>query len=86
MVVVCLGNKLVYGIWGDINGDDGDKFMVGEVSIVFVIVCWGKNLIGDSGYDGMDVLYVVFMGEDVVFGKDGVDWVVKDYDFFERSI
>ncbi|CAP59699.1 uncharacterized protein PODANS_1_530 [Podospora anserina S mat+] len=86
MAVVCPGNKLVYGIWGDTNGDDGDKPMVGEVSIALATACWGKNLTGDSGYDGMDVLYVAFTGEDAVPGKDGADWAAKDYDSFERSI
>ncbi|KAK0732402.1 fungal chitosanase of glycosyl hydrolase group 75-domain-containing protein [Apiosordaria backusii] len=86
MAVVCPGNKMVYGIWGDTNGDDGDKPMVGEVSIALATACWGKNMTGDNGYDGMDVLYVAFTGKDAVPGKNGADWAAKDYDTFERSI
>ncbi|KAK4173796.1 fungal chitosanase of glycosyl hydrolase group 75-domain-containing protein [Triangularia setosa] len=86
MAVVCPGNKMVYGIWGDTNGDDGDKPMVGEVSIALATACWGKNMTGDNGYDGMDLLYVAFTGIDAVPGKDGADWAAKDYDTFERSI
>ena len=32
MAVVCDG-KLIYGVWGDTNGDDGAHAMVGEASV-----------------------------------------------------
>ncbi|KAK4187895.1 fungal chitosanase of glycosyl hydrolase group 75-domain-containing protein, partial [Podospora australis] len=93
MAVVCPSDnnkrgerKLVYGIWGDTNGDDGTKPMVGEVSISLATACRGKNMTGYRGYDGDDVLYIAFAGKEAVPGPKGADWAAKDYEAFERSI
>ncbi|KAK4160191.1 fungal chitosanase of glycosyl hydrolase group 75-domain-containing protein [Cladorrhinum sp. PSN259] len=87
MAVVCGStNKTVFGIWGDTNGDDGEKPMVGEVSISLATECWGKNMSGDYGYDGDDVLYLAFTGDEAVPGPNGADWGAKDFETFERSI
>ncbi|KAM0812872.1 putative Endo-chitosanase [Seiridium cardinale] len=85
MAVVC-GEKLIYGVWGDENGDDGAHPMVGEASISLATECFGKSINGNSGHDGNDVLYIAFTGPDAVPGADGADWGAKDTDTFAKSI
>lgn len=85
MAVVC-GDKLVYGIWGDTNGDDGDEAMVGEASISMATACFGDSLNGNSGHDDNDVLFIAFTGKEAVPGADGADWNATSFDKFESSI
>lgn len=84
MAVVC-NKKLIYGVWGDENGDDGPEAMVGEVSISLATACFGKSMNGDNGHDENDVLYIAFPGSDAVPGKKA-DWAAKNYTQFEDSI
>ncbi|KAI1777261.1 glycoside hydrolase family 75 protein [Hypoxylon cercidicola] len=85
MTVVC-GDKLIYGVLGDENGDDGEKSVVGEASISLATACFGKSMTGDNGHDPDDVLYIAFTGSDAVFGKNGADWAAQNYEDFESSI
>ncbi|KAK3393900.1 fungal chitosanase of glycosyl hydrolase group 75-domain-containing protein [Podospora didyma] len=83
--VVC-GNQLIYGIWGDTNGDDGDKPMVGEAAISLATACEGDSMTGDNGYSNTDILYLAFTGKDAVPGAKGANWSATDYATFEKSI
>lgn len=85
MAVVC-NNKLIYGIWGDTNGDDGTEAMVGETSLSLATACFGKEMNGNNGYDGNDILYIAFPGSDAVPGAKGALWNAKNYTAFEASI
>jgi hypothetical protein len=92
--VVCNNNNnndtlsLHFAVWGDENGDDGDKPMIGEASISLATMCFGgKEVInGDSGHDDTDVLYMPFAGPDAVPGPDGADWAATDPRVFEASL
>ncbi|KAH6633869.1 glycoside hydrolase family 75 protein [Chaetomium sp. MPI-SDFR-AT-0129] len=86
MAVVCPNREMVYGIWGDTNGDDGDKPMVGEASLALVTACGGKNVTGGNGIDEDTTLFVGFVGEDAVPGANGANWSAQDFDTFEKSI
>ncbi|VUC22008.1 unnamed protein product [Clonostachys rosea] len=78
---------VVYGIWADENGDDGDKPMVGEASISLATACYGKNKVdGNTGHDDDDVLYIAFLGKDAVPGATGADWNATSYDEFQSSV
>ncbi|KAG5971278.1 hypothetical protein E4U55_001287 [Claviceps digitariae] len=85
MAVVC-NNKLIYGVWGDKNGDDGPQAMVGEASIALATACFGRGINGNAGHDGNDVLYLAFTGKDAVPGAKGAQWNAQKYDVFEASI
>lgn len=85
MAVVC-GDQLFYGVWGDMNGDDGDDAMVGEASISLATACFGQEMNGNFGYDGNDVLYVAFPGSEAVPGASGAAWTAQNFDDFEASI
>ncbi|KAI8628286.1 chitosanase [Xylariaceae sp. FL1651] len=85
MAVVC-GDKLIYGIWGDENGDDGDKAMIGESSISLATACFGTGITGDNGHEETDVLYIAFQGSGAVPGADGARWDAANFDEFEASI
>ncbi|KAL2157131.1 hypothetical protein VTH06DRAFT_6419 [Thermothelomyces fergusii] len=87
MAVVCPTSRaLVYGVWGDMNGDDGPRPMVGEASLALVTACGGKAISGANGIDEDAALLVGFVGDEAVPGPDGADWAAKDFDTFERSI
>lgn len=85
MAVVC-GDQLFYGVWGDMNGDDGEDAMVGEASISLATACFGQEMNGNFGYDGNDVLYVAFPGSEAVPGASGAAWTAQNFDDFEASI
>ncbi|KAF4123785.1 glycoside hydrolase family 75 protein, partial [Geosmithia morbida] len=89
MAVVC-GDQMFYGIWGDTNGDGGDKAHVGEASLSLATACFGHGMSGraedDSSHDEEDVLYIAFTGEDAVPGPRGAYWDAEDFDAFHRSI
>ncbi|KAA1477017.1 Chitosanase-domain-containing protein [Dentipellis sp. KUC8613] len=56
--IVC-NKKIVYGIYGDQNGDDPQ--VIGEASIVLAQACFPDDkLSGDNGHTPLDVLYIVF--------------------------
>ncbi len=76
----------IYGIWGDENGDDGDKPMVGEASISLATACFGTSMTGDNGHDDTDVLYIAFPGTDAVPGASGANWGATSWSAFETSI
>ncbi|KAJ2903118.1 hypothetical protein MKZ38_010382 [Zalerion maritima] len=86
LIAVVCNNKLVYGIWGDYNGDDGDKSLVGEASISLATLCYGDNITGGNGHDEDDVLYIAFVGTDAVPGAQGANWTAGDPEIFEDSI
>jgi hypothetical protein len=83
MAVVC-GDKLVYGVWGDTNGDDGPP-IVGEASLSLATACFGTDMNGNNGHGENDVLYIAFPGQDAVPGEDA-NWAAGSYDDFEASI
>ncbi|KAK3384713.1 family 75 glycoside hydrolase [Lasiosphaeria ovina] len=85
MAVVC-GKKLIFGVWGDVNGDDGDHALVGEASISLATACFGKGINGNSGHDKEDVLYIAFTGARAVPGANGADWAAKNYAEFQKNI
>ncbi|KAH7171341.1 family 75 glycoside hydrolase [Dactylonectria macrodidyma] len=85
MAVVC-GDKLIYGVWGDENGDDGEYPMVGEASISLATACYGTDMNGNNGHAENDVLFIAFPGSDAVPGADGATWDAANYDTFEESI
>lgn len=85
MAVVC-GNQLVYGVWGDTNGDDGNHPMVGEASLALATACQGTSMTGANGYSRTDILYLAFTGKEAVPGPRGADWNATDFDTFEKSI
>lgn len=76
----------IYGVWGDENGTDGSKSMVGEASISLATACYGKSINGNSGHDETDVLYIAFPGSEAVPGANGAAWGASSYDAFEKSI
>lgn len=86
MAVVCSGYQVVYGIWGDTNGDDGAKPMIGEASLALATACGGKGMNGDSGIDEDSILFVGFTGDEAVPGANGANWTATDFDSFEKSI
>ncbi|CAG8979785.1 hypothetical protein HYALB_00011593 [Hymenoscyphus albidus] len=84
MAVVC-GNKMFYGIWGDENGDDGPKAVIGESSISMATLCFGTSVNGNSGHDETDVLYIAFTGKDAVPGSKA-KWNAANVNEFSASI
>ncbi|KAK3949809.1 fungal chitosanase of glycosyl hydrolase group 75-domain-containing protein [Pseudoneurospora amorphoporcata] len=87
MAVVCDGGKkLVYGVWGDTNGDDGAKSMVGEASLALATACGGIEMSGSNGIGEEDVLYLAFTGTEAVPGAKGAKWDAGSFEEFERSI
>lgn len=76
----------IFGIWGDENGDDGDKSMVGEAAISTATLCFGDSMTGNSGHSDTDVLYIAFKGTDAVPGADGANWEATSADEFESSL
>ncbi len=84
MAVVC-GDKLVYGVWGDTNGDDGPP-VVGEASISLATECFGTGITGNNGHDQNDVLYIAFPGSVADTVNKNASWGAKDFATFEKSI
>ncbi|KAI1817482.1 chitosanase [Poronia punctata] len=86
VVAVVCGGQLYYGIWGDENGDDGERAVIGESSISLATACFGTSMTGNNGHDETDVLYIAFTGSDAVPGADGAQWDAGNFDDFEASI
>jgi hypothetical protein len=76
----------IYGIWGDENGDDGDKAVIGESSISLATACFGLEINGDNGHEETDVLYIAFSGSQAVPGAGGARWDAANFADFEASI
>ncbi|KAL3488387.1 fungal chitosanase of glycosyl hydrolase group 75-domain-containing protein [Aspergillus germanicus] len=85
IVAVVCNNALIYGIWGDVNGDDGLP-LVGEASLALATACFGEGVNGGNGWDGADVLYLAFKGDGAAPGPQGAKWNARDYAEFEGSI
>lgn len=83
MAVVC-GDKLIYGVWGDTNGDDGNS-LIGETSLSLATKCFGGDMNGDNGHDEQDVLYIAFQGPDAVPGEQ-VNWRAGSEAEFQSSL
>ena len=61
--------------------------MTGEASISLADRCFPDDgLNGNKGHGDKDVLYIGFIGEDAVPGKDGAAWAAGDRGEFSRSI
>ncbi|KAI1113812.1 chitosanase [Nemania sp. NC0429] len=86
VVAVVCGDKLIYGIWGDENGDDGPKAVIGESSISLATACFGKSITGNNGHEETDVLYIAFTGSKAVPGANGAKWDAASFTEFEASI
>ncbi|KAK2879398.1 hypothetical protein FQN49_000916 [Arthroderma sp. PD_2] len=83
VVAVVCNDRLFYGIWGDTNGNTD----TGEVSISLAQACFPEhNLTGDNSYEGHDVLFVAFKGEDAKPGINGADWKADNFNTFEESL
>ncbi|KAJ5949758.1 hypothetical protein N7454_001342 [Penicillium verhagenii] len=73
---------VIYGIWGDTNGEDS----TGEASISLAQMCFPDDDInGENGHEADDVLYLGFIGQYAVPGESA-DWGGGDRDTFESSI
>lgn len=81
-----MGGKKIFGVWGDENGDDAAKPMVGEASISLATLCFGDAMTGNNGHSDLDVLYIAFTGTDAVPGAGGADWKATSPDDFEASL
>lgn len=80
IAVVC-GDKLVYGVWGDINGGK----VTGESSISLVKMCFpNEGITGNNGHGSHDVLYLAFPGEEAV--ATNAAWDASDASTFEASL
>ncbi|PLN86131.1 fungal chitosanase of glycosyl hydrolase group 75-domain-containing protein [Aspergillus taichungensis] len=84
VVAVVCNDRLVYGVWGDTNGDDGDP-LIGEASLAMADMCFGEKYSATSGYSEQDVLYIAFSGKEAVPGKNAA-WDAKSYEEFEESL
>jgi len=81
VVAVVCGKKLVYGVWGDVNGGK----LTGETSLSLAKQCFpNEELNGDSGHGDHDVLYLAFPGEDAVAKK--AKWGASSAKEFEASL
>ncbi|RDA92816.1 hypothetical protein CP533_0782 [Ophiocordyceps camponoti-saundersi (nom. inval.)] len=84
MAIVC-NRRLVYGIWGDVNGDDGQEAMVGEASISLARACFGPSMTGNNGHEENDILYIGFPGAEAVVPPSAA-WNASSYEDFARII
>ncbi|KAK1249615.1 hypothetical protein MKX08_009618 [Trichoderma sp. CBMAI-0020] len=82
MAIVC-NNQVWYGIWGDTNTEP----TTGEASISLAQLCFpNEGLNGDFGHGTKDVLYIGFLGDEAVPGKNGANWKASNVSQFEASI
>ncbi|KAI1097574.1 glycoside hydrolase family 75 protein [Jackrogersella minutella] len=75
---------VIYGVWGDTNGDDGVRPRIGEASISTATLCFGVGMDGEVGYDE-DILYIGFTGAEAVPGESA-NWGAANGDEFQKSI
>ncbi|KAI1479408.1 glycoside hydrolase family 75 protein [Daldinia sp. EC12] len=76
---------IIYGIWGDTNGDDGVNPRVGEASISIATLCFGHDFDGEVGFDEEEILYIGFTGTEAVPGPSA-NWTADDENQFQSSI
>jgi len=74
-----------YGVFGDINGSDGEHPVVGEASIGIATACFGKSITSDNGHDEDDVLYIAFTG-DGTKPEGTANWDADTFEEFEQSL
>lgn len=86
VAVVGPDKRVRFGIWGDTNGDDGAKPMVGEASLSLATMCGGPGVSGGNGIDENEFLYLSFTGDEAVPGANGAKWDAKNADEFEKSL
>lgn len=84
VVAVVCGGQLIYGIWGDTNGDDDAQPLVGEASLALATACFGSGMTAHNGHDAPDVLYVAFSGAHAVPRRAA--WGAHSYGAFAASI
>lgn len=75
-----------YAVWGDVNGPDDPKPLVGEASLALATACFGRRMNGNNGHGETDMLYIAFAGLDAVPGADGAKWDAKNWKEFETSL
>ncbi|KAI1799204.1 glycoside hydrolase family 75 protein [Daldinia bambusicola] len=76
---------IVYGVWGDTNGDDGENPRIGEASISVATLCFGHDFEDEVGFNEEKILYIGFTGTEAVPGPNA-SWMAKDENEFESSI
>ncbi|KAF2758845.1 endo-chitosanase [Pseudovirgaria hyperparasitica] len=83
VVAVVCGGKLIYGIWGDVNGG----VVTGEASLSMAQLCFGDDSVsGDNGHGERDVLYIAFPGKEARLGKHDAKWNASTKEEFEASL
>jgi chitosanase len=81
VVAVVCNNKLVYGVYGDVNGGK----VTGEASISLAQMCFpNEGLNGNNGHGTHDVLYLAFPGTEAV--AKNAKWGAKTAKEFEASL
>ncbi|KAJ5627048.1 hypothetical protein N7528_004475 [Penicillium herquei] len=69
--VICDG-KMLYGIYGDSDGDDPQ--VIGEASWLMARTCFpNDNLDGNNGHTGVDVTYILFLGNNTVLPSSALN-------------
>jgi len=90
LIAVVCGDQMFYGVWGDSNGDHGERASVGEVSLAMATACYGTGMQAGTGsntsHDEHDVLYIAFTGADAVPGADGASWSAPNFTEFHDSL
>jgi chitosanase len=82
VVAVLCNGKLLYGVWGDVNGGT----VTGETSLGLAQMCFPDETIsGESGHTVHDVLMVAFPGDDAVPGEKA-NWKAGTREEFEASL
>lgn len=82
LVAVVCNNKLIYAVWGDVNGGK----VTGEASLSVVQLCFpNESINGDAGHGDHDVLYLAFSGDDAVPGSSA-NWKAGTREEFEASL
>lgn len=81
IAIVCNG-KLLYGVWGDINGGK----VTGEASLSVGQWCFpDEGINGNFGHSEHDVMYLAFTGEDAAPGASA-NWKASTKEEFEESL
>lgn len=82
VVAIVCNDKLLYGVWGDINGGK----VTGEASLSIGQMCFpNEGINGNTGHAEHDVLYVAFTGEEAVPGPSA-NWKAATREEFEESL
>ncbi|KAF2710268.1 glycoside hydrolase family 75 protein [Pleomassaria siparia CBS 279.74] len=82
VVAIVCNDKLLYGVWGDVNGGT----LTGESSLSVGKLCFpDEEITGDSGHGDHDVLYIAFPGDEAVPGAAAA-WSAGSPEEFEASL